>query len=73
MAMELAFRLATNDTLQRYLDKEVVLIAPSMNPDGQRMVTEWYRRTSARSSRAVRCRGSITPTWVTTTTATGSW
>jgi hypothetical protein len=44
MAMELAYRLATNDTLQRHLEKEVVLIAPSMNPDGQRMITEWYRR-----------------------------
>jgi hypothetical protein len=44
MAMELAYRLATNDTLQRYLDKEIVLIAPSMNPDGQRMITEWYRK-----------------------------
>ena len=43
MAMELAHRLATNDTLQRYLEKEIVLIAPSMNPDGQRMITEWYR------------------------------
>ncbi len=44
MAMELAYRLATNDTLQRYLAKEVVLIVPSMNPDGQRMITEWYRK-----------------------------
>jgi len=44
MAMELAHRLATNDTLQRYLEKEIVLIAPSMNPDGQRMITEWYRQ-----------------------------
>jgi len=44
MAMELAYRLATNDTLQRYLDREIVLIAPSMNPDGQRMITEWYRK-----------------------------
>jgi hypothetical protein len=44
MAMELAYRLATNDTLQRYLEREVVLIAPSMNPDGQRMITEWYRK-----------------------------
>jgi hypothetical protein len=44
MAMELAHRLATNDTLQRYLEKEIVLIAPSMNPDGQRMITEWYRK-----------------------------
>ncbi len=44
MAMELAYRLVTNDTLQRYLAKEIVLIAPSMNPDGQRMITEWYRK-----------------------------
>src|SRR5215207_8788670 len=44
MAMELAYRLVTNDTLQRLLEKEVVLIAPSMNPDGQRMITEWYRK-----------------------------
>jgi hypothetical protein len=44
MAMELAYRLATVDTLQRYLEKEIVLIAPSMNPDGQRMITEWYRK-----------------------------
>ena len=44
MAMELAYRLATNDTLQRYLDREIVLVAPSMNPDGQRMITEWYRK-----------------------------
>ena len=44
MAMELAYRLATVDTLQRYLAQEVVLIAPSMNPDGQRMITEWYRK-----------------------------
>jgi hypothetical protein len=43
MAMELAWRLATNDTLQRYLQNEIVLIAPSMNPDGQRMIADWYR------------------------------
>ena len=44
MAMELAYRLATNDTLQKLLEQEIVLIAPSMNPDGQRMITEWYRK-----------------------------
>ena len=44
MAMELAHRLATNDTLQRVLQDVVVLLAPSMNPDGQNLVTEWYRR-----------------------------
>jgi hypothetical protein len=44
MSMELAHRLATNDTLQRYLDDVVVLLIPSMNPDGEQMVTEWYRQ-----------------------------
>ena len=44
MAMEFAWRLATNDTLQDALRRVVVLLFPSMNPDGQRMVTEWYGR-----------------------------
>ncbi len=44
MVMELAHRLATNDTLQAVLKDVVVLVFPSMNPDGQRMITEWYRR-----------------------------
>ena len=44
MIMELAHRLATNDTLQQALRDVVVLLFPSMNPDGQRMITEWYRQ-----------------------------
>jgi hypothetical protein len=44
MVMELAWRLATVDTLQNALRNVVVLLFPSMNPDGQRMVTEWYRK-----------------------------
>jgi hypothetical protein len=44
MAMELAYRLATNDTLQRHLRNVVVLLVPSMNPDGQDMITKWYRQ-----------------------------
>ncbi len=44
MAMELAYRLATNDSLQRSLRDVVVLLVPSANPDGQQMVTEWYRK-----------------------------
>lgn len=43
MVMELAYRLATNDSLQALLRHTVVLLIPSMNPDGQLMVTEWYR------------------------------
>ena len=44
MAMELAWRLATIDTLQRALENVVVLIIPSANPDGMQMVVEWYRK-----------------------------
>lgn len=44
MAMELAWRLATNDTLQEALRHVVLLMFPSMNPDGQQMITEWYRQ-----------------------------
>jgi hypothetical protein len=44
MAMELAHRLVTIDTLRRALDDVVVLLIPSANPDGEQMVVEWYRR-----------------------------
>ncbi|HKG96063.1 MAG TPA: M14 metallopeptidase family protein [Gemmatimonadaceae bacterium] len=44
MAMELAHRLATVDTLQGYLRNVVLLLVPSLNPDGENMVTEWYRK-----------------------------
>jgi hypothetical protein len=44
MAMELAYRLTTVDTLQRYLDNVVIMLVPSMNPDGQQMITDWYRQ-----------------------------
>ena len=43
MSMELAYRLATNDSLQQALRNVVVLLIPSMNPDGEQLVTEWYR------------------------------
>lgn len=35
MAMELAFRLATNDTLPAELVHAVVVLIPSVNPDGE--------------------------------------
>jgi len=46
MAMEWAYRLATAqdaETLRR-LNDSIVLLVPSLNPDGQIMVTEWYRK-----------------------------
>ena len=44
MAMELGYRLATNDTLRRALEDVVVLLLPSANPDGQQMITDWYEK-----------------------------
>ena len=43
MVMELAYRLATNDTLQAELRNAVVILIPSVNPDGEQMVVDWYR------------------------------
>jgi len=46
MAMEWAYALATaNDAeTKRRLKNVVLLLVPSVNPDGQIMVTEWYRK-----------------------------
>jgi hypothetical protein len=45
MAMELAYRLATDTALGAALRSVVVLLVPSANPDGIDIVTDWYRRT----------------------------
>lgn len=46
MAMEWAYKLATaqDDETKRRLNDAIVLLVPSLNPDGQIMVTEWYRK-----------------------------
>src|SRR5262249_30686127 len=46
MAMEWAHALATSDdaVTKRRLDNVVLLLVPSLNPDGQIMETEWYRK-----------------------------
>jgi hypothetical protein len=46
MAMEWAHALAsaTDAETKRRLDRVVVLLLPSLNPDGQIMETEWYRK-----------------------------
>ncbi len=43
MAMELAYALATVDSLQASLKNVVVALVPSMNPDGMQMVVDWYK------------------------------
>jgi hypothetical protein len=43
MAMELAWRLATDSAYAGYLRNVVVLLIPSPNPDGVDIVGDWYR------------------------------
>jgi hypothetical protein len=47
MAMQMAYNLASdNSTLTRdILDNTVLLLIPSVNPDGIDIVTDWYRKT----------------------------
>jgi hypothetical protein len=46
MAMEWAYKLATaqDEETKKRLNDAIVLLLPSLNPDGQIMVTEWYRK-----------------------------
>jgi hypothetical protein len=46
MAMEWAYGLATSNdpAIKARLDNVILLLVPSLNPDGQIMVTEWYRK-----------------------------
>ncbi len=46
MAMELAWYMTVTDEepWTRVLDNVILLLAPSINPDGQQMVVDWYRK-----------------------------
>ena len=46
MMNDLVYQLATEDSawVNHVLENAIVLAIPSQNPDGQRMVVEWYRR-----------------------------
>ncbi|HLF84153.1 MAG TPA: M14 metallopeptidase family protein [Blastocatellia bacterium] len=46
MVLELVHRLATEDSplVKRVLDNVIFLLVPSLNPDGQIIVTDWYNK-----------------------------
>jgi len=47
MALEFAYKLVTGKTpfnADKGLEDVIILIAPTINPDGQQMVTDWYRK-----------------------------
>jgi len=46
-AMEFVYRLLTEDTPRHrtILNDAIFLLVPSLNPDGQDMVVQWYRKT----------------------------
>ncbi len=46
-AVEFAYRLITEDTphFRAILNNTILLLVPSLNPDGVDIVTEWYRKT----------------------------
>jgi hypothetical protein len=47
MSIEFAHRLATENSpeVQQILDNVIFLLVPSLNPDGQIIVTDWYNQT----------------------------
>ncbi len=54
MVLELVHRLATDDSAatKKILDNVILLLVPSLNPDGQIMVTDWYNKTLGTPSEA---------------------
>ena len=73
--IQLAHDLVTGDAdpeIRAILDNVILLLWPSMNPDGQTMITEWYRSNVGTPTKCRRRRSSIRSTSATTTTGTAT-
>ena len=72
MAVELVHRLATDNSPQvkKILDNVIFLLVPSLNPDGQIMITDWFNKNLGTPYETSAIPTSITRTSGTTTTAT---
>ncbi len=54
MVLELVHRLATEDSpyIKKILENVILLLVPSLNPDGQIMVTDWYNKVAGTPNEA---------------------
>ena len=73
-ANDLLYELATADDERTVamLDQVIVILIPSLNPDGHVLVTDWHKKTQGTPFEGGRCRGRTTSTPATTSTATPS-
>ena len=67
----MAGRLGVDDEARRVRDNAILLLMPSMNPDGLDIVRDWYTKNLGTPFETTTRRSSITTTSATTTIATG--
>ena len=69
LAYDLVSRASEPQT-KTILDNVIVMLWPTINPDGQQIVAEWYMKNVGTRTSCPACRACIRTTSVTTTIAT---